>query len=91
MYTRWLPILTLTILIVKYLYKEEEQKRRLPDLPEPCLMVLMKIIKIRYKEQGEGSQVKRGGKLDDLPEPCLMVLMKIIKMRYKGQGEGSQV
>ena len=34
----------LTILVMKYLYKEEEQERRLPDLPEPCLMVLMKVI-----------------------------------------------
>ena len=64
MYTRWLPVLTLTILVVKYLYKEEEQERRLPHLPEPCLMVLIEIIKMRYKGQGEGSQVRGGGKLD---------------------------
>ena len=49
---------------MKYVYKEEEQERRLPDLPEPCLMVLMKVIKMRYKGQGEGSQVRGEGKLD---------------------------
>ena len=54
MYTRWLPVLTLTILVAKYLHKEEEQERRLPDLPETCLMVLMKIIKMRYKGQRRG-------------------------------------
>ena len=64
MYTRWLLVLTLTILVVKYLHKEEEQERRLPDLVEPCLMVLMKTIKMRYKGQGEGSQDRGGGKLD---------------------------
>ena len=32
-----------------------EQERRLPDLSEPCLMVLMMIIKMRYKGQGRGS------------------------------------
>ena len=64
MYGRWLPILTLTMLLVKCLYKEEQQKRRLPDLPEPCLMVLMKIIKMRYKGQRGRSQVREGGKLE---------------------------
>ena len=58
-----IPTAPLTILVTKYLYKEEEQERRLTDLPEPCLMVLMKVIKMRYKGQGEGSQVRGGGEI----------------------------
>ena len=44
MYTRWLPVLTLTILVVKYLYKEEEQERRLPRLPAYIVVILLLFI-----------------------------------------------